>query len=89
MLKYNINLLQLLSRKMSKLRHNFQEYSKIYYEDHIREHAKKEYKDALAVFERKDIDKKPHNLTILQDVTKTMFVEKSADVHEETKQFHI
>lgn len=44
---------------------------------------------ARPVGKGKKQSQKPHNLTILQNVTKTMFAEASAEVREEAKQFRI
>ena len=69
------NIFQLKQTRRNKLRHNFQAFSKLYYEERIRDHAEKAYTDAKAAFEQGQTETVPHSLTIRQAVTKAIFQE--------------
>ena len=81
------NLFQLKEHKTNKLRHNFQAFSKLYYEDCIREHAEKEFTNAIAAFEQGKRETKLHSLMIRQAVTKAMYQEADAAMQLKAQQF--
>ena len=82
------NLFQLKEHKMNKLRHNFQAFSKLYYKDHIRDCVEKEYTNAVSAFKQGKREKKPHSLTIRQDMTKAMYQEADMALQLKSQQFH-
>ena len=73
---------------MNKLRHNLQAFSKLYYKDHIRDCVEKEYTNAVSAFKQGKREKKPHSLTIRQDMTKAMYQEADMALQLMSQQFH-
>lgn len=83
------DLLKFKTPKKNKLRHDFQAYSKLYYEERIKAASEQAWEDALAAFANGEITEKPNNLTIRQDVTKTLFESESKAVKERVKEYRL
>lgn len=85
--KVETDLLQLKGPKKNKLRHDFQAYSKLYYDERIKPHVDTAWQEAEAAFEREETADKPNRLTITQTVTKERFELESNDVIQEAKEY--
>ena len=85
--KVNINLFHFKQSKKPKLRHNFQAYSRLYYEDCIKARTDQAWDDAIAAYESNETQIKPHSLTIRQAMTKALFESESQAVKDEVKEY--
>ena len=81
------NIFQLKQTRRTKLRHDFQAFSKLYYEERIRDHAEKVYADAKTAFEQGQTETVPHSLMIRQAVTKAIFQEADAAAKENARNY--
>ena len=71
----------------SKLRHDFQAFSKIHYEDLVQKAVTEAWDDALDNFDKGRIDKKPNNLTVIQKVTKAIFMTQPQAVKDRARKY--
>jgi hypothetical protein len=85
--KLELDLIQFHKPKKSKLRLDFQVYSKLFYEERIKEHAEKAWKEASEAFERGELQEKPHVLTVRQNVSKDLYQAESSEVQEQVREY--
>lgn len=69
--------------------HNFQAYFKLYYNEWIKDEYQQALTDALAAFERGELDEKSNSLTIRQEVTKWFFDVEMAEIQEESREYWV
>ena len=86
--KGKLNLLQSHKHIKHKLRHDYQAYSKLFYNDHIKVHVDKAWEEALKAFESGELEDKLSRLTLTQEVTKTIFESEMAEVQAEVREYH-
>ena len=85
--KVKLDLLWSYKHIKHKLRHDYQAYSKPFYDDCIKVHANKAWEEALKAFEKGELENKPSRLTLTQEVTKTIFELETAEVQAEVREY--
>ena len=87
--KVRPDLLMFKKTTKSKLRHDFQAFSKMHYEDLVQKAVTEAWDDALDDFNKGRIDKKPNNLTVIQKVTKAIFTTQFQAVKDEARKYRL
>ena len=85
--KVRPDLLTFKKMTKSKLRHDFQAFSKIHYEDLVQKVITEAWDDALDDVNKGRIDKKPNNLTVIQKVMKAIFATQPQAVKDEARKY--
>lgn len=74
---------------MNKLRHDYQAYSKIHYEEKIQSYVEAALRDCESALERGELEEMPRHVTIIQSVTKERFALEDASVKDEAAQYRV